>query len=85
MVKNRDRWDILAVHRDGSLTVSGRTGQVQLPPEYVAERVELAYGQRSPRQPGRTVDRSFLLLDGPADTAASGVQGRGVRTVRSVA
>jgi len=68
MVKNRDRWDILAVHRDGSLTVSGRTGQVQLPLEYVAERVELAYGQTSHANQGRTVDRSFLLLDGTADT-----------------
>ena len=68
MVKNRDRWDILAVHRDGSLTVSGRTGQVQLPPEYVAEYVELAYAQTSHANQGRTVDRSFLFLDGPADT-----------------
>lgn len=68
MVKNRDRWDIVAAHRDGSLTVSGRTGQVQLPPDYVAEYVELAYAQTSHANQGRTVDRSFLFLDGPADT-----------------
>jgi conjugative relaxase-like TrwC/TraI family protein len=68
MVKNRDRWDILAVHRDGSLTVSGRTGHVQLPPEYVAEHVELAYAQTSHANQGRTVEHSLLFLDGPADT-----------------
>jgi hypothetical protein len=67
-VKNRDRWDILAVHRDGSLTVSGRTGHVQLPPEYVAEHVELAYAQTSHANQGRTVEHSLLFLDGPADT-----------------
>ncbi len=68
MVKNRDRWEIIAVHRDGGLSVSGSTGTVRLPGEYVAEHVELAYAQTSHANQGRTVDRSFLLLDGPADS-----------------
>lgn len=67
MVKNRDRWEVLAIDRDGGLTVSGSTGKVRLPGEYVAEHVELAYAQTSHANQGRTVDRSFLLLDGSAD------------------
>jgi hypothetical protein len=68
MVKNRDRWELDAVHPGGGLTVSGKTGTVRLPADYVAEHVELAYAQTSHASQGRTVDRSFLLLDGPADT-----------------
>jgi conjugative relaxase-like TrwC/TraI family protein len=68
MVKNRDQWDVEAIHPGGALTVSGKTGAVRLPADYVAEHVELAYAQTSHANQGRTVDRSFLLLDGPADT-----------------
>ncbi len=69
MVKNRDRWTVAAVHRDGSLTVDGSTGRVTLPAEYVAADVELAYAETSHATQGRTVDRSFLYLDGPTGTA----------------
>jgi conjugative relaxase-like TrwC/TraI family protein len=68
MVKNRDQWEVRAVHHDGALTVAGRTGTVRLPADYVTEQVELAYAQTSHANQGRTVDRSFLFLDGPADT-----------------
>ena len=68
MVKNRDQWEVEAVHSGGALTVSGSTGTVRLPADYVAEHVELAYAQTSHANQGRTVDRSFLLLDGLADT-----------------
>jgi conjugative relaxase-like TrwC/TraI family protein len=68
MVKNRDQWEVEAVHPGGALTVSGKSGTVRLPADYVAEHVELAYAQTSHANQGRTVDRSFLLLDGPADT-----------------
>ena len=33
MVKNRDQWEIDAVHPGGSLTVSGRSGTIRLPAE----------------------------------------------------
>lgn len=69
MVKNRDRWTVAAVHRNGSLTVDGSTGRVTLPVEYVAADVELAYAETSHATQGRTVDRSFLYLDGPTGTA----------------
>jgi conjugative relaxase-like TrwC/TraI family protein len=68
MVKNRDHWTVAAVHTSGALTVSGPTGQVTLPADYVAADVELAYAETSHATQGRTVDRSFLYLDGPTDT-----------------
>ncbi len=68
MVKNRDQWEVKAVHHDGALSVAGRTGTVRLPADYVAEHVELAYAQTIHATQGRTVDRAFLFLDGPADT-----------------
>ena len=71
MVKNRDRWTVDAIHRDGSVTVTGRSGEIRLPAEYVAEHVELAYAETSHASQGRTVDRSFLFLDGP--TGAAGI------------
>ena len=66
MVKNRDQWEITDVHR-GDVTVSGRSGTVRLPADYVAEHLELAYAQTSHATQGRTVDRSLLFLDGPTD------------------
>ncbi|MDE0804055.1 MAG: relaxase domain-containing protein [Acidimicrobiales bacterium] len=71
MVKNRDRWTVDAIHRDGSVTVTGRSGEIRLPAEYVAEHVELAYAETSHASQGRTVDRSILFLDGP--TGAAGI------------
>jgi len=68
MVKNRDHWTIETVHTSGALTVTGATGQVTLPADYVATDVELAYAETSHATQGRTVDRSFLHLDGPTDT-----------------
>ena len=68
MVKNRDHWTIETVRPDGALTVTGATGQVTLPADYVAADVELAYAETSHATQGRTVDRSFLYLDGPTDT-----------------
>jgi conjugative relaxase-like TrwC/TraI family protein len=71
MVKNRDRWTVETVYRDGGLSVAGKTGSVRLPAEYVAEHVELAYAETSHANQARTVDRSLLYLDGP--TGASGI------------
>lgn len=66
--ENRDHWTVEAVHDDGSLAVTGRTGRVTLPADYVAAHVELAYAETSHATQGRTVDRSFLFLDGPTGT-----------------
>ncbi len=67
MIRNRDQWTIDQVHRNGDLTVHGRTGTVRLPHDYVQEHVELAYAQTSHATQGRTVDRSILLFDGATD------------------
>lgn len=67
MIANRDQWVIDIVHRNGDLTVSGRSGRVRLPSDYVQAHVELAYAQTSHATQGRTVDRSIVVLDGPTD------------------
>jgi conjugative relaxase-like TrwC/TraI family protein len=67
MIRNRDQWTIDQVHRNGDLSVHGRTGTVRLPHHYVQAHVELAYAQTSHAAQGRTVDRSILLLDTPTD------------------
>jgi conjugative relaxase-like TrwC/TraI family protein len=68
MVRNRDRWTIQHIHPDRSITVTGRTGTVDLPAGYTAQHVTLAYAETSHAAQGRTVDHSFLYLDGPTDT-----------------
>lgn len=68
MVKNRDHWTITRIHPDRSVTLTGRTGSVQLPPEYVTEHLELGYAQTSHASQGRTVDTSLLLVDTPTDS-----------------
>ncbi len=73
MVKNRDHWTIEAIHTDGAVTVTGRSGRVRLPADYAAEDLELGYAQTSHATQGRTVDTGLLLVDGPVD-------GRGLYT-----
>lgn len=67
MVRNRDDWTITAIGKRGELTVTGSTGTVQLPTWYVNAHVELGYAQTSHATQGRTVDKSILVLDAPAD------------------
>ena len=66
-VRNRDQWDITTIHRNGDLTVTGESGTVRLPADYVAEHVELGYAHTAHSTQGRTVDRSILVLDGATD------------------
>ncbi len=68
MIKNRDRWTVETVLRDGAITATGASGRITLPAPYVAADVELAYAETSHATQGRTVDRSYLYLDGPTDT-----------------
>jgi ATP-dependent exoDNAse (exonuclease V) alpha subunit len=68
MVKNRDHWTITRIHPDHSITLTGRTGVVQLPSEYVTEHLELGYAQTSHATQGRTVDVGLVLVDGPIDS-----------------
>ena len=68
MVKNRDHWTITTIHPDHSVTVTGRTGTIRLPADYVAEHLELGYAQTSHATQGRTVDTALLLVDTPTDS-----------------
>jgi hypothetical protein len=68
MVKNRDHWTITSIHRDRTITVTGRTGTIRLPVNYVTEHVELGYAQTSLATQGRTVDVGLLLVDSPSDS-----------------
>jgi ATP-dependent exoDNAse (exonuclease V) alpha subunit len=68
IVKNRDHWTVSHIHRDRSITVTGSTGSIRLPAEYVTEHVELGYAQTSHASQGRTVDVALLLIDSPTDS-----------------
>src|SRR5690606_26831135 len=41
MVKNRDHWTITAIHPDGRVLLTGRTGLIRLPADYVTQHLEL--------------------------------------------
>jgi conjugative relaxase-like TrwC/TraI family protein len=68
MVKNRDHWTVTAIHHDSSVTVTGRTGTIRLPADYVADRLHLGYAQTSLATQGRTVDVALVLVDTPTDS-----------------
>jgi hypothetical protein len=68
MVKNRDHWTITNIHRNGSITIAGRTGTIRLPADYVTQEIELGYAQTSHASQGRTVDVALLLVDTPTDS-----------------
>jgi len=51
-----------------SVTVTGRTGTIRLPAQYVAEDLQLGYAQTSHATQGRTVDTALLLIDTPTDS-----------------
>jgi ATP-dependent exoDNAse (exonuclease V) alpha subunit len=67
MVKNRDQWTIQRIHADGTITVTGSTGTVTLPPDYAVDHLELGYVQTSHTSQGRTVDTALFLIDTPTD------------------
>ena len=63
-VRNGDQWTVTDTRPDGSMTlqrVKG-TGKVVLPPEYVAEHVELAYASTAHRAQGRSVDTAHAMV-----------------------
>jgi AAA domain len=68
MVKNRDHWTLTAIHGDRSVTLTGPTGNIRLPADYVTQHLELGYAQTSHANQGRTVDTALLLVDGTIDS-----------------
>ncbi|WP_370324571.1 ATP-dependent RecD-like DNA helicase [Euzebya sp.] len=61
-VCNGDRWTVSSIHADGTLTVRGNGGTVQLPAEYVADHVELGYAVTAHRAQGATVDTAHAIV-----------------------
>jgi conjugative relaxase-like TrwC/TraI family protein len=69
-VRNGDRWRVIHVNNDGSMTASklgssttaSKTGSVTLPAAYVAEHVDLGYAVTAYRAQGITVDTSHVVV-----------------------
>jgi hypothetical protein len=63
-IRNRDRWTVLDVHRDGGLTLShhGGHGTATLPAEYAASHVRLGYAATAHGHQGDTVDISLAVI-----------------------
>jgi len=60
-VRNRDTFAVTKIAHS-SITVTGSTGTVELPADYVEDNVELGYAQTSHASQGRTVDHSLLVI-----------------------
>ena len=67
-VANRETWTVTCVHRDHSLSVTGRAGHRRLPAEYVDSNLELGYASTIHGAQGETVTAAHLLelQDAPA-------------------
>lgn len=65
-VKNGDRWNVTARHRDGTLTVQRPSGgtRLRLAADYVAEHVDLAYATSAYRAQGATVTTAHAVITG---------------------
>jgi len=65
-VRNGDRWNVIGVHRNGSVEVrrQGRRwgSAVLLPASYVAQHVELGYAVTSHRAQGITTDTAHVVV-----------------------
>lgn len=63
-IRNRDRWTVTEVGRDGSLAMSHEHGHghVRLPAEYAREHVRLGYAATAHGHQGDTVDVSLTVV-----------------------
>ncbi|WP_207085032.1 MobF family relaxase [Nocardioides sp. S5] len=64
-VKNGDRWLVTDIRRDGSVVVKRLRGdgrRTVLPPEYVAENLDLGYAVTAHRAQGVTVDTAHVVV-----------------------
>ena len=64
-VRNRERWTVTAINRDGSVTLTrqGTSRTVEVSREYASRHVELGYFSTVHAVQGRTVERGGTLVD----------------------
>lgn len=69
-VKNGDQWTVISRGGDGALGLQRANGGciVELPADYVAQHVELAYATTAFRAQGATVDTAHAIVTGPGMT-----------------
>jgi hypothetical protein len=87
-VANRQTWTVTSLGNDGSVTLRGRGRERQIPAEYVAGFVELAYATTVHGAQGDTVDRAHLALSettGAASAYVAMTRGRKDNTAHLVA
>ena len=70
-VANRDVWTVAGIGDDGSLVVTGRAGQRELPADYVNRHVELAFASTAYGAQGETVDSAHLVVGEATGAAAA--------------
>ena len=69
-VRNRHTWIVTAIHADGGIAVTDDThGTVTLPPDYVAEHVELGWAVTGYGNQGITADHAICVIE-PGTTRA---------------
>ena len=87
-VANRDVWTVAVIGDNGSLYVTGRAGQRELPAHYVTDHVELAFATTVHGAQGETVDSAHLVIGEATGAAAAYVgmtRGRHNNTAHLVA
>jgi hypothetical protein len=87
-VANRQTWTVSGVGDNGSLHLQGRGLERQVPAEYAAQFVELAYATTVHGAQGDTVDRAHVALSDTTGAAAAYVamtRGREANTAHLVA
>ena len=70
-VANRDVWTVAGLGDDGSLVITGRAGQRELPADFVREHVELAFASTAHGAQGETVDSAHLVIGEVTGAAAA--------------
>ena len=73
MIRNRDQWTIDAVHRNGDLTVTGRTGAIRLPADYVQDSTSSSPTPRpaTPPKAAPSTDPSSCSTAPPTSAAST--------------
>jgi conjugative relaxase-like TrwC/TraI family protein len=70
-VANRDQWAVTAVHRTGTITVTGGHGNRVLPADYVRAHVHLAYASTVYGAQGDTTTAAHLVIGEHTGAAAA--------------